>query len=644
MFSKRFFRSIGHSAGILRLCLYVACSLASHDAACAPPEASASKPEAVSSASIPAAIRVGIMSFLSEGEYTTHVAAEDELLRGMNEVLNQSVPGLSFETTFLRMDALEKAVSAGDVDLFLASSGFFWSMQRKYGARDLATLVSEQAPDPDKGVAGVIFVRDDRTDLQTIADLRRKRIRAGKTNMFLAYQLAAGEIAAAGFDPKKFANIIHDDLPGETVVKAVLSGESDAGMLRACVLEHRYPQWSSSLRIIAPKTNDGLACAHSSSLYPNWTLAATSKVPAHVSKRVAAALLAKPPVNGLSWSLATDFRHVDELEQALKIGPYQYLDDDSLYGLWVRCKEWLILAVALFAGLLAHLLRVERLVSERTQDLSQEIERRRELEEKNAAIRHRVERLERLQLIGEQASMIAHELKQPLAAASYYADAALLLLRRGKTDPEKLRTSMERIRTQIRHTSEVVERVRQYAKKDAPRDECVNMALIMKRVLGELRTSIPISVETVVRNGAESVRRSGEAALSEPFFLRGNSLELEAALLNLLRNAAEAAAEVRSREELHETVRVTTSIEREVLSCVIENAGRVLTKEDLARMNEPLNSTKPEGLGLGLALVRSVTEAHAGMLKIEAREKGGLRVELVLPRGDLDAEEIQQEG
>lgn len=116
-------------------------------------------PTAVSCASRPAVIRVGLMAFTSEGDYSTHVEAEDRMLSHMGDLLNEKIPQYRFEARFYRMDALQTAVREEKVDLFLASSGFFWEMQRKYGARDLATLVTNRAPDPNAGVAGVIFVR-----------------------------------------------------------------------------------------------------------------------------------------------------------------------------------------------------------------------------------------------------------------------------------------------------------------------------------------------------------------------------------------------------------------------------------------------------------------------------------------------------
>ena len=559
-------------------------------------------PTAVSGASRPAVIRVGLMAFTSEGDYSTHVEAEDRMLSHMADLLNEKIPQYRFEGRFYRMDALQDAVREEKVDLFLASSGFFWEMQSRYGARDLATLVTDRAPDPNAGVAGVIFVRRDRNDLKTIEDLKEKRLAAGRPNMFLAYQLAMGEIAAAGHDPDSFfASVRHDDLPAETVVPSVLSGEVDVGFLRACVLEYRYPDWEKTLRVISEKPKDQLACAHSSTLYPNWTLGATAKVPPEVLKRVAGTLLSLPPEKGLAWSLATDFKHVDELEAQLKIGRYAYLKDWSWSGIWRRFGLGIVVALSLLAALLLHLFRVERLVAKRTEALTEEMARRKALEEQAHTVRDRVEKLERTQIVGQLSTMIAHDLKQPLAAVGYFVDGLALLVRKNRIDPAKLLKGAENIRGQIDRMSAIVEQVRNYAKREERRDEELNLGDIIRKAAAECRIpqEIPVSIE------------------GDDVNVRGCSLELEAAFVNLIRNAVEAQTGANaSRLSDSPFLRIHWQTEDANVVVRLENNAPFITQEQLDERIRPLVSDKTEGLGLGLQIVASIAEAHSGDFRL----------------------------
>ena len=104
-------------------------------------------------------------------------------------------------------------------------------------------------------------------------------------------------------------------------------------------------------------------------------------------KEVAGALLSLPPVDGIAWSLATDFKRIDDLARDLKIGRYAYLRDWSWRGIWRRFQVPIVCFGIAFAALLLHLLRVERLVAKRTRALTEEMERRRKLEASSDSFR-----------------------------------------------------------------------------------------------------------------------------------------------------------------------------------------------------------------------------------------------------------------
>ena len=103
-------------------------------------------------------VRLGVMSFRGQNGFTTHIDDEDRLLAQVPQWIASHVPGIQLETRYYRMNDLMRAVETKNVYVFLGSSGLFWQMKHT-GARDLATIVSAQTPDPNEGVAGVIFVR-----------------------------------------------------------------------------------------------------------------------------------------------------------------------------------------------------------------------------------------------------------------------------------------------------------------------------------------------------------------------------------------------------------------------------------------------------------------------------------------------------
>ena len=556
-------------------------------------------------------VRLGVMSFRGQNGFTTHIADEDRLLAQVPHWIASHVPGIRLETRYYRMNDLMRAIEAKDVDVFLGSSGLFWQMKHT-GARDLATIVSSQTPDPNEGVAGVIFVRKDRADLNTLEDLKGKSASMGLDNMFLATQLSMAAVAKAGFDPRRFFSYInHYDLPVPKTVEDVVNGTVDVGILRACVLESEFPDWKKHLKIINAQTSGTFHCARSTDAYPNWTMAAVSGFVPELSRALAVALLTMPPTDSgaYHWSLATDFEHVDNVSRLLKTDGYAYLNEWTFARLWQEYREILIFVLFLIVGFLIHVWRVEKLVDRRTSELRTEMQRREASEASLREFEQRLDSTRKMSIVSEMSSVIAHEIRQPLASVQYLADGIRVLLRRGTSDTDKMQRCADGICRQVERINAVVDHVRTYAKEEQKRDERIDFSALVTRVVGKLRERMAIPPT---------------ANLVSDLAVKGDSLELELAVANLLKNAREAAGD---------TGRVSVDLNREGFSAVltIENSGRVLTEEDFKRLAHPLASGKKTGLGLGLPIVRSITEAHRGNLTLIPRPSGGVIAVLKLP-------------
>lgn len=556
-------------------------------------------------------VRLGVMSFRGQNGFTTHIADEDRLLAQVPYWIASHVPDIRLETRYYRMNDLMRAIEAKKVDVFLGSSGLFWQMKHT-GARDLATIVSAQTPDPNEGVAGVIFVRKDRTDLNTLADLKGKTASMGLDNMFLATQLSMAAIAKAGYDPRHFFSFSHHyDLPVPRAVDDAMNRTVDVGILRACVLESEFPNWQNKLKIINAQTSGTFHCARSTDAYPNWTMAAVSGFDPELSRALAVALLTMPPTDSgaYHWSLATDFEHVDNVSRLLKTDGYAYLNDWTFSRLWQEYREILILILLLVAGFLIHVWRVEKLVDRRTAELRNEMRRREASEASLREFEQRLESTRKMSIVSEMSSVIAHEIRQPLASVQYLADGIRVLLRRGDTDTKKMQRCADGICRQVDKINAVVDRVRTYAKEEQKRDESIDFSALVPQVAGKLRDRMTATLSVNI---------------APDLFVRGDALELELAVANLLKNAREAAG-----AEGH----VSVDLNREAYSVVltIENSGKVLTDDDFKRLTHPLASGKKDGLGLGLPIVRSITEAHRGNLVLIPRPLGGVIATLKLP-------------
>jgi PAS domain S-box-containing protein len=252
-----------------------------------------------------------------------------------------------------------------------------------------------------------------------------------------------------------------------------------------------------------------------------------------------------------------------------------------------------------------------------------EIERRRAEEQ----TRHHLARLahvSRLNTAGELVTGIAHEVNQPLTAITNYARGAARRLLRGKTDRGELCDVLEEIALQAERAGDIIRHLRAFTGKRELTLESLDVADV---------------VHVAARMTASEVRRQGAemeldlAADLPP--IRGDAIQLEQVVANLILNAAEALAETGARRGL---IRLRTRREGagQVAVEVADN-GPGIGPERLALVFEPFYSSKPAGMGLGLAIGRSILEAHGGRLEADAAPGEGATFRLRLPAHPADA-------
>lgn len=577
-------------------------------------------------------VRLGLLDFETGSSYLSEV---EGIQTSILNYLQKTTPGIIIEPHWYKTAELAQAVKRGEVEFFLGSSGFFVEM-RRFGARDIGTVVSRSFPDPNQVVAGVIFVRDDRKDLQTLGDLKHKLASATDPRNFMTYQIPMNEIAEAGYDPDAFFSAVHfTDSRPEKVVEEVAQGRSDAGLLRACMLEaieRHHPEWRGKFRVINEQKGERaerLGCRYSTKMFPGWTFAVTSHTPAILTRHIAASLLALDPnqtPSGLEVSLTTDYARVNDLLKRLKVGPYEHLRHWTLERVWETAWPFLLFLAGLLAAGLWHSLRLEKLVRRRTAALETALTRERAAEKKARQAAEKLDQLQRVSLVGELSAIFAHELGQPLSAMRYFARSLRTLSERPDADPKLAARCAEGLQKQITRAGEILDRVRSYAKQGADRSRTVDLSALLLDVLEEFKSSrrlqFPVSADAF-----------------EPVAVQGDPVELRIVVVNLLKNANEALAawsEDPSRTP-YARLAVRASVRRLAdgsAEFAVENDGPVLPKEVLERLGRGQRSQKKEGLGLGLLICRTIAEAHVAKLRFEARPAeagGGLRAVFILP-------------
>jgi two-component system sensor kinase FixL len=249
--------------------------------------------------------------------------------------------------------------------------------------------------------------------------------------------------------------------------------------------------------------------------------------------------------------------------------------------------------------------------------VARDITDRRRAEEQARQHLQQLAHVSRVSSMGEMASAIAHEINQPLTAIANYASACLRLLRSGKAQAGEAMETMQRVAAEAERAGEIVRKMRGFV-----RGEEGQMALVEPAYLAA----------EVMRLAAAEARQSGVELRSDvepglPAVL-ADSIQIQQVLLNLVRNAVEAVdGGDGPRREVDLTVRRAAD---GGVHFTVRDTGPGLAPGALDKVFEPFYTTKPDGIGIGLPLSRSIADAHGGRVWASA-EAEGAAFHLVLP-------------
>ena len=225
----------------------------------------------------------------------------------------------------------------------------------------------------------------------------------------------------------------------------------------------------------------------------------------------------------------------------------------------------------------------------------------------------------RLVTMGEMASTLAHELNQPLAAISSYNTGCMNKLESGRYTPDELLGAMEKLGVQAQRAGKIIRRVHDFVRKSEPKLADCDLAEVIDDSIGFIEALAHKRNVRIIRE---------IPGWRHP--LQADQVMIEQVLLNLMRNAIEAMNET-PPEQRKLTVRVSQH-EGRVEVRVIDN-GTGMADAVKERLFTPFFSTKPNGMGMGLNICRSIIEFHKGRLWVENNPEGGTIFVFTLPLG-----------
>ena len=244
-----------------------------------------------------------------------------------------------------------------------------------------------------------------------------------------------------------------------------------------------------------------------------------------------------------------------------------------------------------------------------------DITERKHADERARQQQDRLQSTARLVAMGEMASSIAHELNQPLAAISSYCTGAANLLR-SKVPTTEVLPALDKAVEQAHRAGQVIRRIYSLARPGEGRFETVNLAERVDAALALMDNEMRQKGIRIALDLAPQAAVDGDPVL------------LEQALFNLLRNAMESMRDTAPEQR---QISIALTCADGYASLTIADRGCGIDPGVAGQLFDPLFTTKPEGMGMGLAICRSVVENHRGRLSFEANPEGGTQFHVLLP-------------
>lgn len=243
---------------------------------------------------------------------------------------------------------------------------------------------------------------------------------------------------------------------------------------------------------------------------------------------------------------------------------------------------------------------------------------RRKAEEEARQHQAELVHVSRLSTMGEMATGLAHELNQPLAAIVSYTQGCVRRIAAGNNNPRELLEAMQQVTKQAQRAGEIIRRMRNFVSKGEMQRVSVHVNDILREVLGIAKSEIR----------KQNVHLRAQLAEQLPP-VQVDMIQVEQVLLNLVRNAVEAmnGADPNSRELTFETSLTNDGM----VEVAIRDSGEGLPMENPDKVFDPFFTTKSTGMGMGLAISKSLIEAHGGRLWATRNPDRGTTFHFTLP-------------
>jgi len=571
------------------------------------------------------------------GNVTGQMGTAVPAFRPLTDYLSSFLDGRPF--VVVPFDSIEQMVSAVDhdqLDFVIASPVAFVTLSTRHRVRPIATVTQQSGPDLSPWMAGAVFVRQGRVDLQRLEDARAQRVLALSPLALGGWLAARREWQHLGIGESAFASL-QFDFSYERIAARICAGEADIGVLPANALNGLQSSCRGGLRVL-PSPSGKNARYHfdtSTQLYPEAAVVAVGDLDEELVTRVTIALLSvdhgspaarAAGVSGFTAPLS--YTPVQQLMQELRIGPYESFERLSFtqavrqHAGKAMAAMLVFLSILLFAFVRARRLnaRLAMLIAQwRTAD-----DERRHLESQ-------LQQSRRLESIGRVAGGVAHDFNNLLTVINGYSQILLI----APLDAE---------------TREQVQQIHKAGKRAA---ELTAQLLTFSR--RQVTDVLPLDLNTVIHDADPLLRRLAGEDAHLTFSLSpalsptsGDVSQMTQVLMNLVVNARDAMPRGGRIDIGTENVTVPSPGEHppdiangDYVVLSVTDTGTGMTADVRQHLFEPFFSTKGEaGTGLGLSTVYGVVRQRQGGITVWSEPGQGSRFRIYLPQTQSQPEPV----
>lgn len=524
------------------------------------------------------------------------------------QALNSALPELHFILKPLQINNIEAEVNSGAIDLLLSHQGVFVNLQTNVPVRWVASLEENiHLEDTNAKIGSSIWVNEE-SPIETLSDLYGKNIGAVSTKALGGFLLAYHEMMQNVPELRKNIYFQYHGFPIETLFNKLADHQNDAIIVPACLYERLERQDilpKGNFRLINPKQIEGFDCQTSTNLLPSWSLAALDSLDSDIAKSIQAELFKAADPTLPTWQLPYTLAEISQLTYDVKFYEGQETLFETLFRLAVTNKIWLLFFALFLLILLINHLWLSYAATKRRKQLDLAYKMMHDYEAM-------LSKADRMNILGEMASGIGHELNQPLSTIRNYAEGSIMILKKEREN-HPLLMPMQKINEQVSQCHNIIKNLRSWAKpKESSIREAVNLKLFLERIIEITRLRIRNDINISVN-------------IPDDFTMILTPSILEQVIANCLMNSAQAGATL---------IEIRSKIYPKYIKLFIFDNGPGFDEAELNAPFVPFRTSKEDGLGLGLVICQRLIESIDGKLRIDNRKDGkqGAAVRLILSR------------